>query len=356
MAESVRISGLTKIFACPEAPDRPVVAVREVDLEVREGELVTLLGPSGCGKTTLLRMIAGFEEPSAGEIRFGERLMNQVPPNRQDAAMVFQSYAIFPHLDVYENVAFGLRLRSLERGALAARVERVLALTGLEPMARRSPSQLSGGQQQRVALARAIVMEPKVLLFDEPLSNLDAKLREQMRVEIRDLQQRLGITSLYVTHDQVEAMSISDRIVVMNGGVVEQVDTPHDVYVRPATRFVADFIGKANFATARVVAEGEVELAGHRLRLASGTSAPVGAAVTLVVRPETVRLSAEAGALKGVVQRAMFLGNIVEYTVEVPGVGIWLVDQPNPAENVLHEVGGAVFLEPSALAAQAIKD
>jgi iron(III) transport system ATP-binding protein len=208
----------------------------------------------------------------------------------------------------------------------------------------------------RVALARAIVMEPKVLLFDEPLSNLDAKLREQMRVEIRDLQQRLGITSLYVTHDQVEAMSISDRIVVMNGGLVEQVGTPQEVYVRPATRFVADFIGKANFATAQVVGEREVDLAGHCLRLAIPTPAPIGSSVTLVVRPETVRLSPEAGPLQGIVRRVMFLGNIVEYAIDVEKVGTWLIDQPNPAESVLFEVGHDVFLEPSGHAVQAIQD
>src|SRR5690606_25334858 len=219
----------------------------DVDLEVEKGQLVTLLGPSGCGKTTLLRMIAGFEEPTHGEVWFGERRVDKLAPNARDTAMVFQSYAIFPHLNVYENVAFGLRMKRMPTKALRERVGRVLELVGLTPMAERAPSALSGGQQQRVALARCIVMEPRLLLFDETLSNLDAKLREQMRIEIRDLQQRLGITSVYVTHDQIEAMSMSDLVVVMNAGRVEQVGPPEEIYARPRSRFVADFIGKANF-------------------------------------------------------------------------------------------------------------
>jgi iron(III) transport system ATP-binding protein len=277
-------------------------------------------------------MIAGFEEPTSGEIRFGERLMNEVPPNRRDAAMVFQSYAIFPHLDVEENVAFGLKLKSLPRADVAARVGRVLEQTGLAGMARRSPSQLSGGQQQRVALARAIVMEPRVLLFDEPLSNLDAKLRDQMRVEIRELQQRLGITSLYVTHDQVEAMSISDRIVVMNAGVVEQVGTPREIYVRPASRFVAGFIGKVNFVPATALGAGRLAIAGREVGPLPVVDGRPGDTLTLAVRPEEIALAREGGDLRGTVRRVIFLGSTAEYLVEVPGLGPWLVDQANPGE------------------------
>ena len=345
MTDSITITGLSKIFAGPDGGT--MAAVKEVSLEIGAGRLVTLLGPSGCGKTTLLRMIAGFEEPTSGDILFGGRRMNDVPPNRRDTAMVFQSYAIFPHLDVFENVAFGLRLRRLAASEIEGRVERVLEQTGLTGYARRSPNQLSGGQQQRVALARSIVMEPRVLLFDEPLSNLDAKLREQMRVEIRELQQRVGITSIYVTHDQVEAMSISDEIVVMKAGAVEQRGTPHAIYARPVNRFVADFIGKANFVDATVRDASSVEVAGARIAVAAMPARPVGSAVTLVVRPEAVHLSRDFGALVGTIRRVVFLGNLAEYLVSVDGIGDWLVDSPNPAETGLLAVGDVVRLAPS---------
>ncbi len=345
MTDNISIIGLSKIFVGPDGGT--MAAVKDVSLEIGTGKLVTLLGPSGCGKTTLLRMIAGFEEPTSGDILFGGRRMNDVPPNRRDTAMVFQSYAIFPHLDVFENVAFGLRLRKLTASEIEGRVERVLELTGLAGYARRSPNQLSGGQQQRVALARSIVMEPRVLLFDEPLSNLDAKLREQMRVEIRELQQRVGITSIYVTHDQIEAMSISDEIVVMKAGAVDQRGTPHAIYARPANRFVADFIGKANFVDATVHDASTVEVAGARIAVAAMPALAVGSTVTLVVRPEAVRLSRESGALVGTVRRVVFLGNLAEYLVAVDGVGDWLVDCPNPAETGLLAVGEVVRLDPS---------
>ncbi|MEO3997587.1 ABC transporter ATP-binding protein [Mesorhizobium sp. CAU 1732] len=354
MADAVLIRQLNKQFASLDAPDQPVHAVRDVNLEVKPGELVTLLGPSGCGKTTLLRMIAGFEEPTSGDIVFGDRRMNDVAPNHRDAAMVFQSYAIFPHLSVYENVVFGLRLKRLSRPELEARAQHILEMTGLGTLAQRSPNQLSGGQQQRVALARAIVMEPRVLLFDEPLSNLDAKLRDQMRVEIRELQQRLGITALYVTHDQIEAMSISDRIVVMNGGIVEQVGTPREVYARPASRFVADFIGKANFVSGKKTAGNAIEIAGKSFDLASGNAQSAGDAVTVVIRPEAIKIAADAGDFPATVRRAMFLGNIAEYLVEVDGVGSWLVDSPNPGEAGLFEPGTNVFVSPSRAAIHAV--
>ncbi|TWG64118.1 ABC transporter ATP-binding protein [Aminobacter sp. J44] len=346
MAEAVVIRELNKQFASPDAPERTVQAVRSVNLTVEPGQLVTLLGPSGCGKTTLLRMIAGFEEPTSGDIMFGERRMNNVAPNRRDAAMVFQSYAIFPHLSVYENVVFGLRLKGLSASEIKAKADRILEITGLTAMQKRSPNQLSGGQQQRVALARAIVMEPRVLLFDEPLSNLDAKLRETMRVEIRELQQRLGITSLYVTHDQIEAMSISDQIVVMNGGVVEQIGSPCEVYARPASRFVADFIGKANFVKGKVV-PGGVEISGKHFTLANPTTKPDGTNVELVLRPEAISLSDESGIFAATVKRAMFLGNVAEYLLDVEGLGEWLVDVSNPGERGLFQQGSRVFASPS---------
>lgn len=345
MAQGIRIAGLNKLFQSPDGTS--VAAVKDINLEIAEGKLVTLLGPSGCGKTTLLRMIAGFEEPTSGDIWFGDKRINDEPPNTRDTAMVFQSYAIFPHLDVFENVAFGLRLRKSGKADIEERVKRVLEQTGLLSLARRSPNQLSGGQQQRVALARCIVMEPRVLLFDEPLSNLDAKLRDQMRIEIRELQQRLGITSIYVTHDQVEAMSISDDIVVMNAGVVEQVGSPHTVYARPASRFVADFIGKANFVSATVVDRNSVEVAGKTLTLSGAPGLETKSRVTLVVRPEAIRLDRERGDFIGTVSRVMFLGNIAEYLIKIPGIGYWLVDSPNPGETGLFEVGQAIHLSPS---------
>src|SRR6188508_840651 len=217
------------------------LAVDDVSLDVADGEFVTLLGPSGCGKTTTLRMVAGFIAPDGGSIFFDDRRMNDVPPHRRNTAMVFQSYALFPHMTVAENVAFGLRMRKLPMAQRSHRIDQALDMVSLRGLEGRRPGQLSGGQQQRVALARAIVTQPDILLFDEPLSNLDAKLREKVRLEIRELQRRLGITTLYVTHDQAEALAISDRIVVMNGGRIEQVGDPSFIYRSPRTSFVADF-------------------------------------------------------------------------------------------------------------------
>jgi iron(III) transport system ATP-binding protein len=348
----LRLVGLGKTFASQDDPSQDVVAVDAVDLSLRKGQLVTLLGPSGCGKTTLLRMIAGFEEPTAGDIYFGDKRVNELAPNNRDAAMVFQSYAIFPHLNVYDNIAFGLRLKRLPRGDLQRRVDRVVEQVGLTGMTQRAPSALSGGQQQRVALARCIVMEPRLLLFDEPLSNLDAKLRDQMRVEIRELQQRMGITSVYVTHDQVEAMSLSDLVVIMNLGRVEQVGTPVEVYGKPASRFVADFIGKANFLEGRAVDGTTIEVAGVRIDVPNGVPHAAGQPVTAVVRPEALRLhqgdDGASGTLRGRVKRAAFLGAIGEVVVDVEGQGTWLIDVPNAAEVGLPAAGDAVGVSPSA--------
>jgi len=347
MPVSVRTDHLRKGFASPEDAARTIDAVRGATLDIAPGELVTLLGPSGCGKTTLLRLIAGFEEPTSGDIFFGNRRMNDVPPNKRGATMVFQSYAIFPHLDVTENVAFGLRLAKLPRAAVEERVAAALAQAGLTPMARRAPSQLSGGQQQRVALARALVMEPAVLLFDEPLSNLDAKLRDQMRIEIRDLQKRAGITALYVTHDQIEAMSISDRIVVMNGGAIEQIGTPSEIYARPATRFVADFVGKANFLPAQVV--GDLVMIGEHAIAGVEHEPTLEGQLTAMIRPEAVEVispQADASAYRQVfpaqLRRVVFMGSTAECLLDVPGMGELTVDVPNPAARLAEAVGDAV--------------
>ncbi len=256
-----------------------VRAVDDVNIDIRQGQFVTLLGPSGCGKTTTLRLIAGFEFPTHGDILLDGKAVNELPPNRRDMAMVFQSYAIFPHLNVFENIAYGLKIKKLSGQEIKRKVSQVLTLTELHGLENRAPNQLSGGQQQRVALARALVMEPKVLLFDEPLSNLDAKLRVQMRSEIRRIQQDLGITSVYVTHDQDEAMVLSDLIVIMHKGRIQQSDTALEIYRRPHNRFVADFIGRANFLPVEIE---ERTAAGWALRFQGfSESAPAAADATL---------------------------------------------------------------------------
>jgi iron(III) transport system ATP-binding protein len=327
-----------------------VVAVDDISLHVEKGEFVTLLGPSGCGKTTTLRMIAGFELPSAGRLILDGDVINDRPPNRREMAMVFQSYALFPHLTVFENVAYGLRLRQLPEAQLSQRVGRVLGLAGLEGLERRAPNQLSGGQQQRVALARALVLEPKVLLMDEPLSNLDAKLREQMRTEIRRIQQALGITTVYVTHDQSEAMTLSDRIVVMNRGAIEQVAAPREIYQRPASAFVADFIGRSNFLRGTVAGQEDgvllVDVLDRRLRVpTTAAAAPLraGDAAQLLIRPEAVRIG-PAGTFSGAVRRATYLGPVVEYDIALGDVLISVLDA-NPLRETVYEPPSQVGVE-----------
>src|SRR5690349_18569743 len=285
----VQVEGVSKRYR--HRVKGEIYAARDVKLDVGPGEFLTLLGPSGCGKTTTLRMIAGFETPDAGRIRFGEQDVTTLPANQRNIGFVFQNYALFPHLSVAENVAYGLQVRGVPASEIASRVREVLALVGLAGYEHQFSSQLSGGEQQRVALARAIVIRPRVLLFDEPLSNLDAKLRVQMRTEIRDLQRRLAITTVYVTHDQEEAMAVSDRIAVMSQGSVVQEGTAEDLYYRPRSEFVATFVGRVNLVPARVVAtEGDVVTvdtlgAALRARVARDAVRP-GAAVRLVLRPE----------------------------------------------------------------------
>jgi iron(III) transport system ATP-binding protein len=348
---SVTLDKVSKVFADPRQPDRSVTAVDAVSLEIREGELVTLLGPSGCGKTTALRMIAGFETPTQGRILLDDQDVTHQPPHARNTAMVFQSYAIFPHLTVAQNVAFGLEMRGVPSDRIAARVREILELVELGGLEHRSPEQLSGGQQQRVALARAIITEPRVLLFDEPLSNLDAKLREQMRGEVRKLQKRLRITSVYVTHDQAEAMALSDRVVVMDAGRVQQVGLPLEIYARPANRFVADFIGRVNFLEARVrevrAAGASLEMRGRVMELPLGSATLRPGAVTVVLRPETIHLgraAAPGDAFQGIVRRAMYLGATAEYEVEWGGAML-LVVSGNPLEEGLLSEGTPVAID-----------
>jgi len=312
----LRLRGLEKRFP------NGTVAVDHVDLEVGEGELIALLGPSGCGKTTTLRCIAGFEDPTAGTIELAGRRIDTLPPNRRNSTMVFQGYALFPHLSVFENVAYGLRVRRVGGQALRSRVADALALVGLTSLGERMPQQLSGGQQQRVALARALILEPKLLLFDEPLSNLDAKLREQMRLEIRNLQQRVGITSVYVTHDQAEAMTLADRIAVMNLGRIAQLGSPREIYDEPADRFVAGFVGHANFVSGTVRGRTDdrvtVEVLGAiRPISAAAGRYEAGDPVDVMVRPEEVRVG--EGALEATVERASFVGNTALYQLTCAG-------------------------------------
>ncbi len=317
------LENITKVFP-PRGGVSEITAVHKVNLDIEKGELVTLLGPSGCGKTTTLRMIAGFEFPTEGEIILDGQAINSLPPHKRDMSMVFQSYAIFPHLNVFENIAYGLNVQRLSKAVIKERVDKVLGLVHLEGYGDRAPTQLSGGQQQRVALARALIMEPKVLLMDEPLSNLDAKLREEMRTEIRRIQKEMNITSVYVTHDQIEAMTLSDRIVVMNLGVIEQIGTPMEMYRYPNSRFVANFIGRANFVTGIVEEQNKdaltVKTLGEVIPLKNVTRIfKKQEAVTLIVRPEMIRVKKTGELFKGIIRRAVYLGNVIEYDVEVGG-------------------------------------
>ena len=351
----VKLVNVTKVFADPSRPEKSLTAVRNANIDVKEGEFVTFLGPSGCGKTTTLRIISGFEAPTSGEVWIAGKLVNDQPPNKRDTSMVFQSYAIFPHLSVGQNIGFGLELKERPKAEIKAEVEKIMAVMNLKDLAHRRPDQLSGGQQQRVALARAIVNRPSVLLFDEPLSNLDAKLREQMRLEIRRIQQSFGITSIYVTHDQAEAMTVSDRIVVMNEGNIMQIGTPFEIYSRPANRFVADFIGRVNFLEGRIAGteEGAVEVeydGGRRKKIASRAGFfAKGDRAVLTVRPESLRLShgssGDAGLLAGKISKLVYLGPVVEYEIDAGFDKPILAVTHNPVEEGFFRVGESVFID-----------
>ncbi len=344
----VRFEHIVKVFS--EGTRREVRAVDDFSLSVARGELVTLLGPSGCGKTTSLRILAGFESATSGNVYIEDKRVNDIPPQRRDTSMVFQSYGLFPHMTVYENVAYGLKVKHVPKGEIKRQVAEVLSLVGLEGLEPRSVGQLSGGQQQRVALCRAIVTKPKVLLFDEPLSNLDAKLRKGTREQIRRLQQELGITSIYVTHDQAEAMSISDAIAVMNAGRLQQLGTAEEIYSRPANKFVADFIGEANFLSAHVSAieNGRVQIRLFNKKMTveqdSSTFSP-GEEVDVLVRPEAVDvLEADQGDVNATILFSHYTGSVVLYALSLPDKTRMEVQVANPKERGLLPVGKTVGL------------
>jgi iron(III) transport system ATP-binding protein len=355
----VTIKGLSKRYG-------DVAAVRDLDLQVKPGELVALLGPSGCGKTTTLRLVAGFLKPEAGEIWVGDRCLSSaasvIPPERRRMAMIFQSYALWPHMTVARNVAYGLRFNGVARAERDRRVRDMLRVVQLEGYGSRYPGELSGGQQQRVAVARALVVEPEILLLDEPLSNLDANLREEMRFEIRRLHETFGITTLYVTHDQAEAMVISDRVAVLQSGRVVQIGSAEELFDHPRTRFVAEFIGKTNLIDG--TAEGPSTVARGRLRLqvAAGDLVP-GAPVAISIRPHQIEMAPaesaapaalHANALTGTVRRASYLGDAVDYQVELEESGVILrVAGPTPPRA---HVGERVSLRIAAAACVPLAD
>jgi iron(III) transport system ATP-binding protein len=343
--KGVRLEHISKIYQDPKT-GKDFYAVKDTDLEIEPGSFVTLLGPSGCGKTTTLRMIAGFESPDEGEIYLGGEPINELTPNKRDTAMVFQSYALLPHYNVFDNVAYGLKLRKIPKDEIKERVMKILDLVEMSGMESRMTNQLSGGQQQRVALARALVIEPSVLLFDEPLSNLDAKLRVTMRTEIRRIQQEVGITAIYVTHDQSEAMSLSDKIIVMSKGQVAQVGTPQEIYYHPVDEFVADFIGEANFLKGKIVAHdgesGTMEILGRRLKVEGGSRYAVGQECTLMLRPESA-VVADEGVLPCKVVLSCFMGSYQNYHVMVGDTMVKITDY-NPKHKKIYAVGDEAYL------------
>jgi iron(III) transport system ATP-binding protein len=347
----VSLRGVTKSFG--KGPGK-VTAVRDFTFDFAPGKLTTLLGPSGCGKTTVLRCLAGFYEPDAGDILIGGLRVNDLPPYERPTGTVFQHYALFPHMTVFENVAYGLKIKKMPPGRIRENVARGLELLQLSGMAERNPNQLSGGQQQRVAIARVLVTEPQVLLFDEPLSNLDAKLRVYMRGEIRALQERLGITTIYVTHDQEEAMSISRTIVIMNQGRIEQEGNPWEIYRQPKTPFAAEFIGTTNFLKGEVAGTGDrsvrVRLPGATLEVPAVEEFRVGEKILVVTRPEMIRFGGEKEeGLPGVIREVSFLGSMARYGVETGGGERIQVDEHNPRG--FREKGAAVrlILDPESL-------
>ncbi len=325
-------------------PDRSgsgvVTAVNDITLGIQQGEFVTLLGPSGCGKTTTLRMIAGFEMPTQGSIILDGVDITYRAPNQRDMALVFQSYALFPHMSVFDNLAYGLQTRRLPKRTIREKVQEALRMMSLSGLEERRPNELSGGQQQRVALARSLVTEPRILLFDEPLSNLDAKLRVQMRSEIHRLQRRLNITSVYVTHDQTEAMALSDVIVIMNNGHIEQIGKPEEIYRYPRTRFVADFIGRVNFIETSVetTPDGQpvVFLFGKRVTGLNRVVPSQSGNAVAMLRPEALSLRDDPALPQGIVDQAMYLGSEVEYIVSIQGRQLIVVDN-NPQSAIFRE-------------------
>ncbi len=361
---SLELVNISKIFKDPDHPEKQVIAVENVNLEINEGEMVSFLGPSGCGKTTTLRIVSGFEVPTTGEVWLSGKMINDLPPNKRDTAMVFQSYAIFPHLSVGQNIAFGLELKGYDRKTIQEEVEKIMSIMNLTDYYNRRPDQFSGGQQQRVALARSIINRPSVLLFDEPLSNLDAKLREQMRFEIRRIQQAFKITSIYVTHDQAEAMIVSDRIVVMNEGHIMQVGTPFEIYSKPANQFVADFVGRVNTIDGEITGISEKGYAvnfGAVTKTIEGNleSAVKGDRVKVIVRPESLKLKPYNGKgealFTGEIEKSVYLGPSVEYDISVAGRASIYALTHNPIEEGFFREGEAVSIDFSPGAAHLLK-
>ncbi|EHS50572.1 ABC transporter related protein [Rhizobium sp. PDO1-076] len=331
----------------------PTKVVHDFNMAIDKGEFISFLGPSGCGKTTILRMIAGFETPSGGTIEIANKDQTNLKPNQRNIGMVFQAYALFPNMNVFDNVAFGLKIGGMPKAAIEARVREMLALIHLDHLAERYPYQLSGGQQQRVALARALAPKPQVLLLDEPLSALDAKIRVSLREEIRHIQQQLGITTVFVTHDQEEALSISDRIVVMNAGKADQIGTPFEIYNRPTTRFVASFVGTLNVLEATVTDQsaGLVRIGDATLAIKDAIPAVNGSTVQLAMRPEAGALAGNGEAtVRGKVTSSQFLGSVIRTRVEVAGktISFDTFNDPGTKPPVIGDLVG-VKIDPSGL-------
>lgn len=356
---NIELHDIVKTFGSLEA-------VSHISLDIADGELFTLLGPSGCGKTTILRLIGGFHMPDSGTISFGGRNVTRIPPYERNIGMVFQNYALWPHMTVLENVAYGLKLKKVPRAQIGERAARALGLVNLEKLGDRYPGQLSGGQQQRVALARALVLNPDVLLLDEPLSNLDAKIRLQVRAEIRKLQKELAITTVYVTHDQEEALTLSDRIAVIDRGVIQQIGTPYNLYERPSNPFVADFIGINNlipgWVREKIDEEGRARVETFAGDITSQCDARIGEGdrCMVCVRPETAFISEtettrqNVNSISGEVSFASFIGNTIRYDVEIGGGVTFRVDVQNPRDHKPYATGERVCISFSARTSLAI--
>lgn len=344
ISKGVYLKNISKIYKDPKT-NKDFYAVKNVSLDIEPGSFVTLLGPSGCGKTTTLRMIAGFESPDEGEIYLGDKAINELTPNKRDTAMVFQSYALFPHYNVYDNVGYGLKLRNVPKDEMRKRIMNILSLVELNGMEARMTNQLSGGQQQRVALARALVVEPSVLLLDEPLSNLDAKLRVNMRTEIRRIQQKLGITAIYVTHDQSEAMSLSDKIIIMQHGVIAQMGSPKDIYYKPKNKFIADFIGEANFIEAEAIRvdESNTYMRVGNQELVYPDKLEKSVEYTIMTRPEAIYL-ADEGDLECEVELSCFMGEYQNYQVRL-GETIIKINDYYPLMRKIYNVGDKAYIK-----------
>ncbi|WP_256756914.1 ABC transporter ATP-binding protein [Cohnella sp. WQ 127256] len=345
MSHSVTFRNLTKKYG-------ENTAVNGIDFSIKEGEFFTILGPSGCGKTTLLRMIAGFNSIENGEICFDDRVINDIPAYKRNIGMVFQNYAIFPHMTIQKNVAYGLKARRLSKQIIAERVDEILQMMHIKQYKDRDPSQLSGGQQQRVALARALVIHPTILLMDEPLSNLDAKLRIEMRIAIMKIQKEMNITTIYVTHDQEEALSMSDRIAVMNSGVIEQIGTPKEIYSKPATAFVAGFIGTSNFLEGEI-SEGAmngctISIEGT-LKLELALNKPVIGKVDIAIRPEDIYIEQpQERGMNGTISLVTFLGDYISYEVQLDNGKLLEVNEYSKDTDQLRTIGDRIGLRLSA--------